>query len=61
MWKDNNMVAVAMQKRVTYAVETQKESNIERLLRLSEEAARGKLIDVTEMSDDDFFKVISRK
>jgi hypothetical protein len=55
------MVAVAGQKRVTYAVETQKESNIERLLRLSEEAARGKLIDVTEMSDDDFFKVISRK
>ncbi len=61
MWKDNNMVAVARQKRVTYAVETQKESNIERLLRLSEEAARRKLIDVTEMSDDDFFKIISRK
>lgn len=55
------MVAVARQNRVSYEVETNRESNIDRLLRLSEEAARGKLIDVTEMSDKDFFKVISRK
>ena len=55
------MVAVAKQKKIRHDDGLREETNVERLLRLSEEAARGKLVDVTDLSDDDFFKIISRK
>lgn len=55
------MGALAEVKTSSEPTYKREENNTERLLRLSEEAARGKTVEVTDFSDEGLFRLFSRK
>lgn len=60
-WRLKNMVP---RRKIYHDVDLllrRRDDRRQRLLKLSEEASKGQAIDVTHMSDDEFFNVISRR